>query len=121
MIEPIRFDHELRSTAGETTLKTFQASGKVVQNQPLCPGEAPGAVSQLIELTHHLQSLAVSFGIPLAGLMLAVAGLLWQTGVPAHQRTARDVFASALVGLVIVILSDGFVAIITNVLCGGGA
>lgn len=121
MRESVQLGHELRSTAGETTVKAFQASGKVVQNQPLCPGEVPPAISQLVELTHHLQSLAVSFGIPFAGLMLAVAGLFWQTGVPKHQRTARGMFASAFVGLIIVILSDGFVAIIANVLCGGGA
>jgi hypothetical protein len=121
MSEPKPTVHEIQSSAGETTVKAFQASEKVVQTQPLCPGEVPPAISQLVELTHHLQSLAVSFGIPFAGLMLAVAGLLWQTGIPKHQRTARGIFASAFVGLIIVIMSDGLVAIITNVLCGGGA
>jgi len=100
-------------------LLTGQAAAET--SNPACSGAPPTAIGNLIVLINNLQSLALTVALPLAGLIYSYCGLLWLSGSGELQRRARRIFANATVGLVIVILSEGIVAIISQPLCGGGA
>ncbi|WP_250140251.1 hypothetical protein [Halosolutus amylolyticus] len=116
----IRYGKHGWNSIGEVPAVLGLSVQYTAQAAPQCSNEVSPAIVQLIELTRHLQTTAVTFAIPFAGLMLTVSGFLWQTGSAEHQRRARRIFINTFVGLTIVILSDGLVSIVTNVLCGGG-
>jgi len=100
-----------------TWLLTGQAAAQT--SSPDCSGAPPSAISELIVLINNLQSLALTLALPLAGLIYSYCGLLWLSGSSEIQRRARRIFANATIGLVIVIISEGIVAIISDPLCGG--
>lgn len=86
-----------------------------------CNGSSVPAVDDLGLFLNNLHGIAVEVAIPLAGVMYAWAGLNWMTGVPENQRKARNYFAATTIGLIIVLLSKGFVPVVTGPFCGGGA
>lgn len=83
-----------------------------------CSGPTSESVESLLVLLDDLQLLGVEFGLPFAGLVYTYSGLLWMTGRSDLQRKSRGYFAGATVGLIIIILADGFVAIVAEALCG---
>ncbi|GCF16236.1 hypothetical protein Harman_41710 [Haloarcula mannanilytica] len=84
-----------------------------------CSGSTAG-FEGLIMLIERFQQLGFSIAVPGAVLGLIIAGLLWQGVLTGLQRKARRVFSGAIVGLIIVLISEDLVAFIAVPLCRGG-
>jgi len=104
-----------------SALVSWLLTGQAVAqaSSPDCSGASSPAIRSLVVLINDLQGLALSLAPPAAGLAYSYCGLLWLSGSPELQRRARRIFANATIGLIIVILSEGIVAIISEPLCGG--
>jgi hypothetical protein len=97
-----------------STLVAGQAAG------PSCDQGGSAAVGRLIGLIAQLQADGVALAIPGAGLGYTIAGLMWLSGLPEYQRTARTMFIRVTIGLIIVLLAGPLVDVIRGPLCGGG-
>jgi len=86
-----------------------------------CSGSSIPAMQDLGVFIGELHAIAFEIAFPAAGLLYAWAGLNWMSGTAGNQRTARRRFVNTTIGLTVVILSDGFVSIVSGVFCGGGA
>lgn len=86
-----------------------------------CDGEVSPPVTDLIRLIDQLQASGVALALPGAALGYTVSGLLWLSGYPPWQRTARRLFFDVTAGLIIVLLAGSFVEMIRTALCGGGS
>lgn len=102
-----------RFIAGRAAAQTEAASR--------CDGSSVSAIQDLVVFISKLHGIAFEIAFPAAGLFYAWAGLNWMTGTAENQRTARRYFVNTTIGLIIVVLSDGFVSIVYDVFCGGGA
>lgn len=85
-----------------------------------CNGNVPSAFIQLAELLTRLQQLGVAIGLSLAALGYIIAGILYIIGGVDRKQRAKTFFVNTSIGLVIILLSGGFVEFIKQVLCGGG-
>ncbi|MFD1562260.1 hypothetical protein ACFR99_01575 [Haloarchaeobius amylolyticus] len=69
----------------------------------------------------QLQADGVTLALPAAALGYTISGLLWLSGYPPWQRTARRLFFNVTAGLIIVLLAGSFVEMVTTAICEGGS
>lgn len=120
-INPGRIKIGWRRTVTSLTLAASNISEASNEAVPACGGATSPPVHRLVTLINNFHDLAVTVAIPAAALGYAIAGCLWLIGTPEAQRRARRMFWNVTVGLVVVLLSSGFVSLITSPICPGGS
>lgn len=108
-----------RRVGSAVTLASSNISDVSNETASICDGTTAPPVQRLVTLINHFHDLAVTIAIPAAALGYAIAGFLWLIGTPDAQRRARRMFWNVTVGLIIVLLSSGFVTLITSPMCPG--
>ena len=114
---------KIRRYALTLPLSVWLVTGRVsaqTESVSRCGGSPVSAIQDLVVFIGELQAIAYEIAFPAAGLFYAWAGLNWMSGTAGNQRGARRWFINTTIGLIIVILSDGFVSIVYDVFCGGG-
>lgn len=83
-----------------------------------CPSP-PKPIQDLEKLLTELQRVVLGLGVLAAGLMYAVSGGMYILGGRQRQDQARAYFVQTSLGLIIVLMSSGFVQFVKDIIgCG---
>jgi len=98
--------------AGPTTPSQPSGSGLTIQN-PLKANNFEDLVNYLIKFVFYI-------ALAIAPLMIIIAGFFWITsaGDPARVKTAQTIILYTSIGLAVILLARGLIAIIKSVLGG---
>jgi hypothetical protein len=98
------------TTSGDTTQSDYTGGGITIKN-PLNVDNFPDLIDALINFIFWV-------GITLAPIMLIIAGLIFVTssGSPEKVTTAKNFMIWTLVGLAVLLLAKGLVAVIKSIL-----
>lgn len=119
-LQRLRAQTQRIGTASATFLVLFSEPVAAQTGSTGCSANVPEAFVQLAELLTRLQQLGVAVGLALAALGYIIAGILYIVGGVDRKQRAKTFFVNTSIGLVIILLSGGFVEFIKQVLCGGG-
>ena len=84
-------------------------------------GETLPEFEELVVLLDQIQRIVVAVGLATAAVTYSVAGWYWIRGTTEAQQKAKRFFWNTCIGVMIILLSNGFVSFIQSVLgCPGG-
>lgn len=110
--------HLAATTFGLTLL--VQPAAAAQGNPGQCGGDVPSAFTDLMQLLTRLQQLGIALGLSIAVLGYITAGIFYMLPGVENTQRAKKVFVGTTVGVVIILMSQGFIQFIQDVLCTGG-
>ncbi|MDX1535405.1 MAG: hypothetical protein R3346_01455 [Candidatus Spechtbacterales bacterium] len=78
----------------------------------------PITSNTLDDLVERILNIVITFGIPIYGLMVAIAGFMFVTGAgtPEKRKKAINIVKYATIGFVILLLGRGVVALVRSLI-----